>query len=256
MMLFSKIAGLIFLFLIILLLLLDRVPGGAQLTLWESYQSAGQQAIHDQRIADAEQLLRAAAEHIELIDPQDPRLASTLNDLGVLYGMQNRDREAEALFLRSMAIIEQAFGRHHPSVILTLQNLSVMYASQDKFVEAHQAARESLAISLQLFGPHHPRTGSTCRTVATIFALDGSYEEAEQFGERALSIFDDTLGESHPETAQSLEMMLRLMRTMHREPEAHKFEARLHTLRRSSGPESELSKKPSPDRYVFQGLHQ
>lgn len=222
------------LLLILLILFYDRLPGVAQVTLWETYQSAGQQAIQEQRVDDAERLLLAAAKHLEAINPDDPRLANTLNDLGVLYGMQNRDVEAEPLFERALVIHEQTFGRHHPFVILALQNLSVIYASQGKFLEAHRVARESLEISLQLFGSSHPRTGSTCRTLATVYELQGHYEAAEQFTERSLAIFERTLGELHPETMQSLEAMIRLLGRTHREHEAQQLEARLNTIRQGS----------------------
>lgn len=225
--------------LIALFLLFDRMPSRAQGTLWEAYQSAGHQAIEDRRMAAAERLLLTAAKHIETTSPDDPRLANTLNDLGVLYGVQNRDNEAEPLFERALAINEKAFGRQHPSVVLALQNLSVIYASQNKFPEAHRAARESLETSLQLFGIEHPRIGSTCRTLATVYALQGNYEEAERFAERSIVIFENTLGERHPETAQSLEMMITLMWTTHREREARKLEARLNTIRQRSSSESE-----------------
>lgn len=224
-----------------LLLLFDRIPSRAQVTLWETYQSAGHQAIEDRRVADAERLLLAAAKHIETVSPEDPRLANTLNDLGVLYGMQNRDIEAEPLFERALAINEQAFGRRHPTVVLALQNLSVIYASQNKFSEAHRAARESLEISLQLYGVSHPRIGSTCRTLATVYALQGRYEEAESFAERSITIFENTLGARHPETAQSLEMLVRLMWTTHREREAQNLQARLNTIREDSSADSESS---------------
>lgn len=225
--------------LIALLLLFDRMPSRAQITLWETYQSAGHQAIEDWRVADAERLLLAAVKHIETISRDDPRLANTLNDLGVLYGMQNRDIEAEPLFERALAINEKAFGRQHPSVILGLQNLSVIYASQNKFAEADKAAREGLEIGLQLFGAHHPRIGSICRTVATVYTLQGKYEEAEGFAERSIVILENTLGEHHPETAQSLEIMIKLMWMTHREREAQILESRLHTIHRSPSSDSE-----------------
>jgi tetratricopeptide (TPR) repeat protein len=224
--------------LIIIILVYDRLPGVAQVTLWETYQAAGHQAIEEQRVADAERLLLAAAKHIEAINPDDPRLANTLNDLGVLYGMQNRDVEAEPLFERALVIHEQTFGRQHPFVILTLQNLSLIYASQEKYLDAHRVARESLEISLQLFGLSHPRTGSTCRTLATIYELQGYYEAAEQFTERSLAIFEETVGEVHPETTQSLETMIRLLWMTHREHEAQQFEARLNRIRYGSHSEA------------------
>lgn len=220
--------------LVILILVYQSLPGGAQPTLWETYQSAGHQAIEEHRVADAERLLLAAAHHIEAINPDDPRLANTLNDLGVLYGMQNRDVEAEPIFERALMIHEHTFGRSHPFVILTLQNLSVIYASQEKFIEAHRVARESLELSLQLFGSSHPRTGSACRTLATVYELQGHYEAAEQFTERSLAIFEQALGNLHPETTQSLEAMIRLLGRTHRAHEAQQFEARLNTIRQGS----------------------
>ena len=224
-------------------LLFDRLPSRAQVTLWETYHSAGHQAIEDRRVADAERLLLAAAKHIETISVDDHRLANTLNDLGVLYGMLDRDAEAEPLLQWALAINEKAFGRQHPSVVLTLQNLSVIYASQNKFSEAHSVALESLEISLQLFGIYHPRIGSTCRTLATVYALQGKYEEAERFAEKSVTILENTLGERHPETAQSLEMLVRLMWTTHREREAQQLEARLNTIRHGSSSESESAEE-------------
>ncbi len=221
--------------LIVLFLLCGRLPSMAQVTLWETYQAAGHQAIQDRRVADAERLLLAAIKQVEAVRPDDPRLSNTFNDLGVLYGMENRDVEAEALFHRALAINETAFGRHHPSVVLTLQNLSVIYASQNKFSEAHRIARESLEISLQLYGSSHPRIGSACRTLATVYALEGNYEEAERFANKSITIFESTLGEHHLETAQSLEMMSRLLWTTHRDSEAQMLEARLNAIRQDFG---------------------
>lgn len=238
-MILHKITSLAVVSLILLILLVHRLPEKAQATSWETYQSAGHRAIAERRVDDAEQLLLAAAKQMESLNPEDPRLASTLNDLGVLYGLQNRDTEAESLFHRSLAINEKAFGRQHVAVILTLQNLGVIYAVQDKFLEAHQAARESLAISLELFGAGHPRTGSTCRTLAIVYELQGSYDEAEQFAEHSVTIFENTVGEGHPETLESLELLIRLMWITHREHEAQQLQARLHTLRPSPYADSE-----------------
>ena len=238
-MILQKPTSLVVIVLILLFLLFDQLPEKAQATSWETYQSAGHQAIAEGRVSDAEELLLAAAIQIESMNPDDPRLASTLNDLAVLYGMQNRDMEAESLFHRSLAINEKAFGRQHLAIILTLQNLGVIYAVQDKFLEAHQAARESLAISLELFGAGHPRTGSTCRTLALVYELQGSYEEAEQFAEHSVTIFEHTVGKGHPETLESLEILTRLMWITHRENEALQLETRLNTFRQRSHSDSE-----------------
>ncbi|HKU51160.1 MAG TPA: hypothetical protein VJQ25_01740, partial [Nitrospira sp.] len=59
------------------------------------------------------------------------------------------------------------------------------------------------------------------------------------FAERSIVILENTLGERHPETAQSLEMMIKLMWTTHREREAQILEARLHTIRQRPSSNSE-----------------
>jgi hypothetical protein len=69
----------------------------------------------------------------------------------------------------------------------------------------------------------------------------GRYEEAESFAERSIIIFENTLGERHPETTQSMEMMVRLMRTTHREREAQNLQARLNTIREDPSADSESS---------------
>ncbi|UVT17475.1 MAG: tetratricopeptide repeat protein [Nitrospira sp.] len=206
-------------------------PGWAQVTLWESYQSSGNQAIQEQRAADAERLLLAAVRHIEVLNPEDPRLAKSLNNLAVLYGTQNREVEAEPLLQRALAINEHAFGWQHPAVALTLQNLGIIYAAQGNFSEAHDVLSKSLGISLLVFGSTHPRIGSTLRTFATVYALEGDFQEAKRFAANSISVFERALGERHPETTLSMEMMIKLLSIMHREPEAEQLVSRLSRIR-------------------------
>ncbi len=214
-----------------MILLLNSSASWGQVTLWETYQLAGNQAIQEQRAADAERLLLAAVRHIEVVNPEDPRLAKTLNNLAVLYGTQNREVEAEPLLHRALAINEKAFGPQHPAVALTLQNLGIIYAAQGDFSDAHDALSESLGISFLIFGSTHPRIGSTLRTLATVYALEGNFQEAKRFASGSISIFERTLGERHPETALSMEMMIKLLWIMHREPEAEQLKTRLEGIR-------------------------
>jgi len=218
-------------------------PSWAQVTLWEAYQSAGNQAIQDQRAADAERLLLAAVRHIEGVNSEDPRLAKTLNNLAVLYGTQNREVEAEPLLQRALAINEKAFGWQHPAVALTLQNLGIIYAAQGNFSEAHNVLSESLGISLLVFGSTHPRIGSTLRTFATVYALEGDFQEAKRLAASSISVFERALGERHPETTLSMEMMITLLSIMHREPEAERLESRLNRIRQRTTAPTEVPER-------------
>jgi len=48
--------------------------------------------------------------------PDHPRVATSLNNLGEVYGAQGRYAEAEPLYKRALAILEEALGSEHPEV--------------------------------------------------------------------------------------------------------------------------------------------
>ncbi len=77
--------------------------------------------------ADAERQFAAAVEAAEEFGPQDRRLATSLNNLAVLYRAQGKYPEAEPLYKRALAIREKALGPDHPDVAASLYNLAVLY---------------------------------------------------------------------------------------------------------------------------------
>jgi tetratricopeptide (TPR) repeat protein len=52
-----------------------------------------------------------------------PDMATSLNNLAILYDDQGKYAEAEPLLLRSLAIMEKALGKDHPNVATSLNNL-------------------------------------------------------------------------------------------------------------------------------------
>ncbi len=72
---------------------------------WKSNNAAGIKALQQGRYADAEKLFLAALEEAKGFGPQDPRLATSLNNLAGLYQSQGKYAEAESLFKRSLPIM-------------------------------------------------------------------------------------------------------------------------------------------------------
>ncbi len=58
--------------------------------------------------------------------PQDPRLATSLNNLAGLYRAQGKYAEAEPLYKRALAIGEKTLGPEHPHVAMTLENYAAL----------------------------------------------------------------------------------------------------------------------------------
>ena len=107
-----------------------------QRTRWESNNAAGVKALQQGRYADAEKLLLAAVEEAEGFGPQDPRLATSLNNMAELYRAQGKYAEAEPLYKRSLAIREKTLGPEHPDVAQGLENYAALLRKTNREAEA------------------------------------------------------------------------------------------------------------------------
>ena len=70
--------------------------------------------------------------------PDHPRVATSLNNLGEVYGAQGRYAEAEPLYKRALAILEEALGSEHPEVARMLQNMVELYKVMGNKEEAER----------------------------------------------------------------------------------------------------------------------
>jgi hypothetical protein len=83
-----------------------------------------EQAAHSGDFAAAEEALRLAIELQErTLGASSPEVASTLNNLGIVYERLNRPTEAEACYRKSFAIAKAAFAGNHPLVETSATNL-------------------------------------------------------------------------------------------------------------------------------------
>ena len=73
-------------------------------------------------------------------------MATSLNNLALLYDNQGKYAEAEPLYQRSLAIWEKALGPEHPNVAASLNNLAFLYNNQGKYAEAEPLHKRALAI--------------------------------------------------------------------------------------------------------------
>jgi len=82
----------------------------AQVEQWQSYIVAGTRAYQQDNYAEAERQWGSALKEAKRFGPQDPRLATSLNNLATLYHAQGKYAQAEPLYKRSLAIREKALG--------------------------------------------------------------------------------------------------------------------------------------------------
>ena len=220
----------------LLILGLSRPPAVAQNTLWETLNEqvkalykAGE---YDKGVRVAEQALKVAEKSF---GPNDPSVATSLNNLAELYRVQGKYAEAEPLFERSLAITEKALGKDHPSVATSLNNLAGLYRAQGKYAEAEPLYERSLAIYEKALGKDHPSVATSLNNLAGLYDEQGKYAEAEPLYERSLAIMEKAPGKDHPDVATSLENMAALYRKTGREEKAMQLEARAKAIRGDKG---------------------
>ena len=150
----------------------------AQVEPWQSHMVAGVQAYHQGNYPEAEKHLVAAVKEAEGFGPQDPRLATSLNNLALLYYRQGEYIEAEPLYLRALAIDEKALGSDHPALAIDLNNLAELYRAQSKFGEAEPLYLRALVIAEMALGPDHTLVATILRNLERLYYAEGKYVDA------------------------------------------------------------------------------
>src|SRR5205814_1169865 len=66
--------------------------------------------VMDKNYAKSEQLFQQAARAAEGFGPHDARLGTTLNNLGLVYKEEKKYSEAESVFHKALAVLENVYG--------------------------------------------------------------------------------------------------------------------------------------------------
>jgi tetratricopeptide (TPR) repeat protein len=85
-------------------------------------------------------------------------VATSLNNLALLYYAQGKYEEALPLYKRALAIREKVLGPGHPDVALSLNNLALLYYAQGKYEEALPIYKQVASIAEKALGARHPNT--------------------------------------------------------------------------------------------------
>ncbi len=160
----------------------------AQGDLWETYMAAATKAYQQGNYPEAEKQLEAAVKEAEGFGPQDPRLATSLNNLAEVYRLEGRYGKAESLLKRGLAIREKALGPEHPDVAGSLNNLAALYDDQGKYAEAEPLVKRALAIAEKALGPDHPHVATALENYAALLRKTGRTTEAAKLEARAEAI--------------------------------------------------------------------
>uniref|UniRef100_A0A673G810 Nephrocystin-3 n=1 Tax=Sinocyclocheilus rhinocerous TaxID=307959 RepID=A0A673G810_9TELE len=135
--------------------------------------------------------------------------AKTLNELGVLYYLQN-NLDAEELYERALDIRKRALAPDHPSLAYTLKHLAMLYKRRvrnhrkGKLEKAVPLYELALEIREKSFGPKHPSVATALVNLAVLYCQLKQHSDALPLYERALKVYEDSLGRLHPRVGETL----------------------------------------------------
>jgi tetratricopeptide (TPR) repeat protein len=81
---------------------------------------------------------RALTIREQVLEPNHPHLAETLNNLAWLYNYQGKYAQAELLYQRALALYEQALGVEHPDTARVRAGYANLLRKRQETVEAAQ----------------------------------------------------------------------------------------------------------------------
>jgi tetratricopeptide (TPR) repeat protein len=181
----------------------------------------------------------------EALGPDDPLVAQSLHQLGVVNLDRGHYERARELLQKALSIRESTLGPEHPSVGNTLNslanisllngeleaaqplyeravtvheksqnfdrmatclgNLGVLFVERGDYEAAQATYERAVSILEKEHGPTHPSLSATLNNLGTLAMIRGDRRAARVFLERVISINERALGPDHPELAQTME---------------------------------------------------
>ncbi|XP_053546828.1 nephrocystin-3 [Bombina bombina] len=146
--------------------------------------------------------------------------ARTLNELGVLYYLQNNLETAELFFKRSLEMRERVQGPDHPDCAQSLNNLAALHNEKKQYDKAEELYERALDIRRRALSPDHPSLAYTVKHLAVLYKRKGKFDKAVHLYELAVEIRQKSFGPKHPSVATALVNLAVLYCQMKKQNEA------------------------------------
>ena len=165
----------------------------AQETSWEELNAQVVTLYQQGRYVEAIEVAEEALEVTKkTFGPDHPQVATSLNNLALLYDAQGRYAEAEPLYKRALAIRKKVLGPEHPQVATSLNNLAELYRAQGRYAEAEPLYKRALLIMEKALGPDHLDVATVLENLAALYKEMGNEEDAKHLESRAQTIRSNT----------------------------------------------------------------
>lgn len=138
----------------------------------------------------AESWYRAAIESLERAHPSDEQLlATTLHNLGEIYGQAGRWEDAHKALTTALAMRRKIYGEH-PLTASTLGQLAMVSLGIGNVALAERLLQSALSTHETLLPPTDPKRLASAHNFAQLRIARGEYREAIELLQGVLRLFD------------------------------------------------------------------
>lgn len=142
-----------------------------------------------------------------LLDSEDPSIADSYINIGLIYLEEDRPKEeyyeAISYFNKALNIYESIYGGQHTKVALCYGNIASVYSYLESYAEALQYLDLVMEIWDNTFEGDHPKKAFTLSSIGRVFEKKGDLDKAIHHQEMALHQYLRIYGDKHPEVANT-----------------------------------------------------
>ncbi|KAK2146989.1 hypothetical protein LSH36_575g02042 [Paralvinella palmiformis] len=138
------------------------------------------------------------------VGPNSADLARTLNEIGVLYYLQNNIEVAESLFKKCLEMREAVLGPDSDEVAQSLNNLAALYNDKKQFEKAEPLYMRAVEIRRKLYSDNHPSVAAVEKHLAMLYKKMNQLSKAEPLYKHAVNVRESSFGTNHPSVATAL----------------------------------------------------
>ncbi len=162
-------------------------------------------AVYD-KLGDYEQAiaLNLKALNIRLLyDKESYDVATSYNNLGVIYSKMQMPKEAIDYLNKSVVIFEKVLGLYHVTNALNYANLGSIARQIGRYDDALGYYNHAILINEKNYGANHIQTAGSYNGIALVYHTMGKLKEALDYNFKALKVREEVLTPQHDDTIVS-----------------------------------------------------
>ncbi len=206
-------------------------------------ESMGALAREQENYKEAEGYFQRALDIKQKAPNMSPQeIASAMDDLGDLYGLEGRFADGEKWLRQGLGVLEQGYGAEAqgaPNYSKMLNDLGNLYNDAGRLADAEAALRKSYDIQLSRYRRNNPNAASTLGNLANVLNAQSRFAEAETLFNQTLVVNEKTYGPNHPAMVYALNNLANNYTDQGRTAEAVALQQRVLAIsEKVAGPDS------------------